>query len=53
MKKTFFDIISACFFIQNSIAQKFQDTVCNPELCFAIEVLIILSENSIPAIRKQ
>lgn len=54
MKKTFFVIISCLLFLQNSIAQKFQDNVCNPE------VMVVahrgahnnFPENSIPAIRE-
>jgi len=54
MKKTFFVIISCLLFLQNSIAQKFQDNVCNPEIMVVAHrgAHNNFPENSIPAIRE-
>ncbi|MCE5179188.1 MAG: glycerophosphodiester phosphodiesterase family protein [Porphyromonadaceae bacterium] len=54
MKKTFFVIISCLLFLQNSIAQKIQDNVCNPEIMVVAHrgAHNNFPENSIPAIRE-
>jgi glycerophosphoryl diester phosphodiesterase len=54
MKKTFFVIISCLLFLQNSIAQKFPDNVCNPEIMVVAHrgAHNNFPENSIPAIRE-